>query len=146
MMPIPDETPSIQDLIARTLTSGDQGDARWDCVHALQERGDKTLILLSSHEDTDVRDWATFGLSCQIGIDTLEIREALRARLDDADDETREEAMASLARRGDTIVFDPVLRDVERGGVGLLLFEPTAESFCKLCITIHPSAWRSNAS
>ncbi len=59
------------------------------------------LIGLSQDEDSDVRDWAAFGLGTQIDLDTPEIREALAARLDDSDEYTRGEALIGLARRKD---------------------------------------------
>ncbi len=61
----------------------------------------KTLIELSQDDSSDVRRWATLGLGKQIGEDNVEIREALYARLEDADLETRREAVHGLAKRKD---------------------------------------------
>lgn len=59
-----------------------------------------TLVELSADPDDDVREWATFGLGAQIDRDDDLVRDALRARLDDAHDATREEARAGLEARG----------------------------------------------
>ncbi len=56
-------------------------------------------MALTSDEDADVRDWATFGLGTQINVDGTEVRQCLLARLDDPDEDTRSEAIAGLARR-----------------------------------------------
>jgi len=68
------------------------------------------MITCSSDPDRDVRNWATFGLGAQIDTDTPAIREALVARLDEADEEIRREAIVGLARRGDFRVLAPLLR------------------------------------
>ena len=70
----------------------------------------KTLLRLTT--DSDVRDWATFGLGSQLKLDTPEIRTALIARLDDPDDDTRGEAMIGLARRKDQRVIGAIERDL----------------------------------
>lgn len=54
---------------------------------------------LTSDEDAEVRDWATFGLGRQVKVDGAEVRQCLSGRLDDPDEETRAEAIAGLARR-----------------------------------------------
>jgi len=51
--------------------------------------------------DDSVRDWATFGIGSLCDIDTPELRDALAARLADADEEVRGEAVVGLATRGD---------------------------------------------
>ncbi len=67
------------------------------------------LVELSADPDEDVRDWATFGLGTQIDRDDAEVRAALIARLDDAHDDTRAEAICGLAVRGDDRVIPPLL-------------------------------------
>jgi HEAT repeats len=57
------------------------------------------LMQLTSDEDADVRDWATFGLGTQVYVDGDAVRQCLFARVDDPDDDTRAEAIAGLARR-----------------------------------------------
>jgi HEAT repeat protein len=69
----------------------------------------RTLISLSKDRDTDVRDWATFALGTLAEQDTPELREALAARVDDADPDTRLEAIHGLALRGDDRVRDAAL-------------------------------------
>ena len=72
----------------------------------------EVLIKCSADEDRDVRDWATFGLGTQIDADTPAIREALRVRLEEGDDEIRGEALVGLARRGDIRVLPALLKEM----------------------------------
>ncbi len=60
-----------------------------------------TLIALTRDTDVDVRRLATSGLSGFDREDTEDLRLALVERLDDADTETREEAIFVLAQLGD---------------------------------------------
>jgi hypothetical protein len=73
------------------------------------------LIGLSRDEDAQVRDWATFALGRQTTLDTPALRDALRARLDDADFDTMSEAVAGLAARGDGDVAPALARALTRG-------------------------------
>jgi methionyl-tRNA formyltransferase len=68
-----------------------------------------TLIRLSRDERSEVRDWATFALGMLASQDTVELREALAARLGDPDPETRLEAVHGLALRGDLRAVEPAL-------------------------------------
>lgn len=84
------------------------------------------LIRLSRDESPIVRNWATFGLGTQSELDSAEIREALAARLDDSDLDTRREAMMGLAQRGDERAIPAIMRELsDRGaeGVGSLVIE-----------------------
>jgi HEAT repeat protein len=81
------------------------------------------LIRLSRDRDSDVRDWATFGLGSQCDLDTPEIRDALAARLDDADDDTRHEAIVGLARRQDRRAIAAIHREIAADSAGSLVFE-----------------------
>jgi len=60
-----------------------------------------TLIPLTRDDDSDVRDWAVFGLGVQGDVDSVEIREALLERLADPDEDVREEAAVGLGKRQD---------------------------------------------
>jgi hypothetical protein len=92
-------------------------DVRYAVVHSLSGHDDnraiQALIELSSDNDKDVRNWATFGLGSRIDTDTAEIRNALFARLQEADSEIRGEALVGLARRNDERVITPLLRELE---------------------------------
>jgi methionyl-tRNA formyltransferase len=59
------------------------------------------LIALSDDEASGVRDWATFALGALAEADGDALRDALAARLDDPDEDTRLEAVHGLAVRGD---------------------------------------------
>lgn len=81
------------------------------------------LIRLSADPDDDVRDWATFALGTQIDLDTPKLRDALAARLEDSDDDTRAEAMVGLARRKDRRVVAPLQNELQKELVGSLVIE-----------------------
>jgi hypothetical protein len=65
-----------------------------------------------------VRDWATFALGTLASQDTVELRDALVARLDDPDPETRLEAVHGLALRGDVRAVEPALELLEGAAGG----------------------------
>jgi HEAT repeat protein len=73
----------------------------------------ETLVELSRDLDADVRDSATFGLGTQLDRDDAEVREALVARLDDVDDDTRAEALRGLAARGDERAIPRLLTELD---------------------------------
>jgi HEAT repeat protein len=87
----------------------------------------RTLIELSADEDDYCRDWATFGLGSQIETNTADIRDALYRRIDDTHDETRGEAMLGLAKRKDTRVVEPLLRELAANSVSSLEIEAAGE-------------------
>ena len=97
---------------------------RYEVVFGLSGQDDKraieSLIVLSSDPDDDVRNWATFGLGTQTEVDTPDLRNALIARLSDLDDETRDEALVGLARRGDTRTGPALLKEFESSSPELL--------------------------
>lgn len=81
------------------------------------------LIRLSEDEDESVRDWATFSLGSQGDVDTPEIRQALCRRLEDADFDTRSEAMIALAERKDRRVIPFIAAALADDTVGALAVE-----------------------
>tara|TARA_R110002072_G_scaffold87129_1_gene196551 strand:- start:4486 stop:5292 length:807 start_codon:yes stop_codon:yes gene_type:complete len=102
-------------------------DIRYAVAYCLGPRDEPqaraTLIELSSDEDQDVRDWATFGLGTLSEADTPEIRDALAARLADDDEDTRCEAMVGLARRNDTRATAAVRKELDNECAGRLAIE-----------------------
>jgi methionyl-tRNA formyltransferase len=75
----------------------------------------EALIELSADPDPAIRDWATFALGALAPQDSPQLRDALVARLGDADAETRIEAVHGLALREDARAIEPVL-ELLRGG------------------------------
>lgn len=95
--------------VAQCLPNGVEDDT--PCRDAVIE----ALITLTSDENSDVRNWACFGLG-QVDAASPEVKDALAARLTDPDDDTRCEALLALAKTGDSragavlqqrLVFDP---------------------------------------
>jgi methionyl-tRNA formyltransferase len=76
------------------------------------------LIELSADPDPAIRDWATFALGALAPQDSPELRDALAARLDDADPEARIEAVHGLALRGDARAVEPALTLLAAGEPG----------------------------
>lgn len=82
-----------------------------------------TLIELSNDKDSDIRNWATFGLGRQLETDSESIRKALWNRINDIHFETKSEAIVGLASRKDEKVKDVIIQELENGDYGSLLFE-----------------------
>lgn len=91
------------------------------------ERGIQRLIELSNDQDEKVRDWAVFGLGTRLDSDSTDVREALYQRIDDPDDDTRDEALLGLARRGDMRVIEPLLTRLRSDEVSELNVEAARE-------------------
>jgi methionyl-tRNA formyltransferase len=93
------------------LRAHEDADVREAVAFALGGRtGDEALaalIELSADEASGVRDWATFALGTLAEEDGAELRDALAARLDDPDEDTRLEAVHGLAVRGDARAAAP---------------------------------------
>jgi HEAT repeat protein len=104
--------------IALTSCIGRNDEGDLDDVEALA-----TLIAMTLDEDDDVRDWVTFAVGQHFVDDTPEVREALRERLEDPHDDTRIEAIAGLARRGDAIALDPLRTELDDFTVRDILIE-----------------------
>src|SRR5436190_18547566 len=84
-----------------SFRSHTSADVRCALAYALGGRTDAiaidALISLSTDGDTDTRNWATFALGSLSDDNSPAIRDALAARLMDADREVRGEAMVGLA-------------------------------------------------
>lgn len=78
---------------------------------------------LSRDVETEVRDWATFGLGAGSEVDSPEIHAALVARLADEDDETRGEALVGLAQRKDPRVIAAISKELASDAVNHLAIE-----------------------
>src|SRR6202035_251662 len=63
------------------------------------------LLNLMRDDDSDVRDWATFGLGSLSDKDSPTIRNALFEALNDPDVDVRQEAQVGLAKRRDIRVL-----------------------------------------
>ena len=110
--------PAVIGVAPRFVNHPDRN-VRFDVVMALTGHDSEVavglMIRLTSDDDSDVRDWATFGLGTQLELDTPEIRDALAARLDDTDEDTRGEAMIGLACRNDQRAIPAILKDLKAG-------------------------------
>ncbi|BAY20082.1 hypothetical protein NIES21_59520 (plasmid) [Anabaenopsis circularis NIES-21] len=112
-------------------------DVRMGVVSGLMSQSDElaiqALIDLSSDENEDIRNWATFSLGSQIETDTPAIRDALLTRiiLETSEDETiaeiRGEALLGLALRKDERVISPLIAELESDCVGRLAVEAAKE-------------------
>jgi HEAT repeat protein len=112
------ENPLAVPLIANFATHPDP-DVRFDVAFALGCFPDDplsvaTLVQLMQDADEDVRDWATFGLGVLSQADSTEIREALVRRLNDSNENVREEAMVGLASRKDHRVLAHLRASLEQ--------------------------------
>jgi HEAT repeat protein len=81
------------------------------------------LIERFRDDDSDVRNWATFGVGSMLDIDSVEIRVALRGNLEDPEYDVQCEALVGLARRGDLSAVEPTIRMLTRQSVGRLAVE-----------------------
>ncbi|HEY3964918.1 MAG TPA: HEAT repeat domain-containing protein [Planctomycetaceae bacterium] len=94
---------------------------RYAVVHALTGYDNPvaldSLMELTNDEDSDVRDWATWGLGTQVEVDTPALRDALAGRLADADEVVRSEALIGLARRKDERVLAALLKELAADSV-----------------------------
>ncbi|HXC37129.1 MAG TPA: HEAT repeat domain-containing protein [Candidatus Acidoferrales bacterium] len=131
-----------------SLEQHPNADVRYAVVHGLSGYDDlraiKALIRLSADQDRDVRDWATFGIGSMIEKDIPEIREALLARLTEADDEIRGEALAGLAQRGETRIVATLLQELKSPPDVLRKWELigiTADSIIRSATTSGDEKW-----
>jgi len=84
------------------------------------------LIRLSRDDDSEVRDWATFGLGTLTDVDGPDVRAALLARAEDASHEARAEALFGLAVRHDPRAVPHLIRALESPLVGGLEVDAAA--------------------
>jgi HEAT repeat protein len=93
-------------------------DIRFDVAFALgcfpnDPQSVSILLLLTEDPDEEVRDWATFGLGVQGDSDSDEVRDALLKRLNDSNEDVREEAMEALGKRHDQRVVPALLKALD---------------------------------
>jgi HEAT repeat protein len=105
---------------------------RYALVYAIlaidKSKAINTLIELSKDKDSDIRDWATFGIGTQIETDTQVIREALWERINDTDTTTRLEAIVGLAKRKDENIKEILKKELlEIDESGSLILEAIEE-------------------
>lgn len=84
------------------------------------------LVGLTSDPDSDVRDWATFGLGSLLEVDSPAVRDALAARIDDPEGDISGEALVGLAVRGDQRAAGPLLHLLQDPRCGNLIVEAAA--------------------
>ena len=109
------ESAEVRESVAFCLSSHDDALSR------------ATLIILTTDPDSDVRDWATWGLGTMSELDTPEIREALLLRLAVENEEVRGEAMRGLATRGDSRAIPVILEELNQEEVDLDAIKAAAE-------------------
>jgi HEAT repeat protein len=100
-----------------------------------------TLLKLMRDADSDVRDWATFGLGTQTDVDSPLIRDSLFERLQDSDYDTRAEAAVGLAKRKDLRVLPAVLKELASEEYGVLFEE--AASYLLGLDSVKLDGWES---
>jgi HEAT repeat protein len=136
-----------------TLATHEDPDVRESVAHTLgmlaTEGGIPALLRLMQDPVTSVRDWATFALgTLHQDVDTPEIREALFARIRDADAETRGEALVGLARRADPRAVELIREDVRAGedGFGDWAFQAAELTGDRSLLPDLESAWARRAA
>jgi HEAT repeat protein len=106
----------------------------WALPHDEYITLEPTMMDLMKDVDSDVRDWATFGLGSLMDTDSPKVREALRARLSDSDADTQGEAMVGLAKRGDMAAVPVLLREMARLEGARLRQRSYEEEAAELCL------------
>jgi HEAT repeats len=103
------------------------------------ERPVRGLLQLTADADSEVRDWAVFGLA-YAAADSPEIRNALFRCLDDVNEDVREEAAVGLGKRRDKRVIPKLLAWLEEPGLKVRVAEAAA---ALLGLDPEPDAWKS---
>ena len=96
------------------------------CGFAARPEAVEVLLRLTADPDSDVRDWACFGLG-QLEADGPRVRDALAARLDDPDVDTRCEALTALAVTGDPRAYAKLVERLAAGDLSTLEIEAAGE-------------------
>jgi hypothetical protein len=95
----------------------------WTLGGKLDRRALRCLVELTRDCDGETRNWTLFGLGELTPIDTMEIRQALWARVRDRHREARGEALRGLALRKDKRILEPLQCELEAKRVGILAVE-----------------------
>lgn len=114
-----DSDPDVRWAVAQAIPNVTSSPPEAEAVAALLE--------LMRDTDSDVRDWATFGIGSLLEVDGDDIRQGLRDRLDDPDGDTAGEALVGLARRRDSGILERVRGLLSESTVGNLTVEAAAE-------------------
>jgi HEAT repeat protein len=99
------------------------------------------LLILTHDSDSDVRDWAVFGLGVQGDADSPEIRDALMARMTDDDEDVREEALVGLSKRRDLRALPILRRLLEAPELKVRVAEAAS---AMLGLTSDPEEWEAS--
>jgi HEAT repeat protein len=128
------------------LAKSPEANVRYAVAFALGGRTDdpsvKALIALSDDADEDVRNWATFGLGTQSERRDALVRDALARRIQDSHPETRGEAWAGLAAKGDDRAVKAVQKSLESETLEVLAIE-AAESYARPAFIPALERWLS---
>ena len=119
------EDPGLRQSVAFALPS--LIDERKPTPTPTHQQAIEALATLTADPDDDVRDWATFGLGCQIQADTPQVRDTLSHRLDDENPDVAGEALVGLARRADPRASDVVQHRLIDQNVDIFVLEAAAE-------------------
>jgi hypothetical protein len=102
-------------------------DVRYSLTMALlgikNQKAIDTLIELSQDKFSKIRNWATFGIGTISEKNSEKIVNALWKRTNDKHQETKLEAIVGLAKRNQIKVKQQIIRELENGEYGILLFE-----------------------
>ncbi|WP_445720816.1 hypothetical protein [Flavobacterium sp.] len=88
-----------------------------------QTKAIETLIELSNDKNSDVRDWATFGIGTQIEENNENIQNALWKRINDKDIDTKNEAIVGLAKRNVIGINEIIKTEIIGNEFNTLIFE-----------------------
>jgi HEAT repeat protein len=99
------------------IRNNPDADVRWAVANGLNgsDRPDAiaTIIELMDDPDDNVRDWATFALGTQCSVNSPEIFDALRKRLNDRYEMARNEAVWGLAQHQDPVGIKMLIERLE---------------------------------